>query len=314
MKTQTAPALTGKAMYQAMIAKAESDLDLLFLAEKESQRTLAQAQQERESLLARARARADQLLNARTDFEGHQAAVQKQNASIAISVGTSAHSTLVEALWTLEKKLAKAVQHLQDVQASDVKEEQADSHQREVLDATIQRETIALSRIAEKRSSLSDARDRAMNDLGQEEYSEVLALVEVLKNHVAAKQAQVEQAQSELEERIEQGITRLSQWPEQASKVQALVIHQDSTTDLLEAFVSFLDLLIDKGSDVTLDSFFVGRVLHQQFLSLDMLLSLNERSVLNGLRGVDVDVLEERRSQSTAVLEAYRDSKKRGEY
>ena len=222
MKTPTAPA-TGKAMYQAMIAKAESDLDQLFLQEKESQRKSAKAEQELHALSARSAARSETLQAVHTDVESLQTLVEQKRASVGIAEGTGAHSDLVEALRGLERQLQKATQKLQDVQASTIKEEQGDIERSAVADSICRRENIALQRIAEKRSSIGDARDRAHHDLGQEERTETLALVEVLQQHVATKQQQLDQAELELEERLYQSIDRLAEWPEHRNSIRALL-------------------------------------------------------------------------------------------
>lgn len=307
MKTQTAPALTGKAAYQSMIAKASKEMVELGQQEQQARQSLQKAEQDQQVLAQRARARADQLQTAHSEVTSLQTAVEAKRASVAIAEGTGAHSELVEALQALEKRLQKAIQHLQSVQASSGKEEQADTTKRETIDATLQRETIALQRLAEKKASISDARDRARIALGQEEYAETMALVEVLQNHVAAKQAQLHQAEQELEQALRKSITRLAEYPELAANVKMLQVPCDASTQMLESFILFLDLLLSKGSSVQLDQDLVNAALGR-FASLNQLLVIDERELWPafGAPG-DASGLRERKARAEKLLQAYRE-------
>lgn len=302
-------ALNQKQTFQQMIAKADSDLAALRAEEQEARRNLARAEQEQQTLSQRATARADQLQAARAEVQRLQEAVQKQQASVSIAEGTGAHSDLIHTLQGLERQAQKAEQELTKVQDQGTKVEQADASRRAVAEATAKRETIALARQAEKAASISEARQRAMIALGQAEYEEVMALVALLQNHVAAKQEQLRQAEQEFEQKLQVGIDHLATWPELRSQVKMLQVHRDPVTDMLETFASLLDILIEKGPAVFIDSMFIQNLLGR-FATLETVLSVDERYVAAGLRGADVETLRERRGQVEKLLTGYRESQR----
>lgn len=304
--------LSQKQTFQRMIARADADLAQLHKQEQEARRNLSQAAQEQQALSQRAIARADQLQTAQNDVQRLQEAVEQKRAGVSIAEGTGAHGALLEALHALQRELEKATQHLQKVEVSTSKEEQADTGRRETIAATIQREQARLAQITEKQASIAAAGDRAHEDLGQAELAEVLALVEILQKHVAAKQQQLHQAEEEFEDRLQQSIDRLADWPDLQRQVSILQVPRDASTDLLEAQLALLTILIERGPEAWFDSFLVQQALDRRFMTLESLLALDEQSIIHALRGVEVDVLDEKRGQARKVLEAYRDSK-RGE-
>lgn len=271
----------------------QNQAELTTLAERESQRT----EQE-----ARAQATID---------EARQSYQEAKVRAELLTTGELAKAVQKE-LNHLESQLRAA----QDAQMKTLdrigKEADADSRKVQRFQEAIERDTESIQRLEERKCIAEGLKQKALFEHAEATLRAHLDTVKAMQTQRDQQQSILASMESEIEEYKHLAYKELASYPEQQSAFSANFVYTDTLTDILQAQIAFLDLVLTTGRSVPEIPIAVTRQTHTTWQGLAELLSLDvghfRPALARESRAIPA-VLVERRDLLTKLLGLYREEK-----
>jgi predicted nucleic acid-binding Zn-ribbon protein len=276
---------------------------------EEAEATLVARQAELESIAARQAARNQQLQIAAESVSTTRSELESARLKIKLAEGTLAGGE-EDSIKTLEKRLLKLEADEQNLRTRLIKEAASDTQKAAAAQTAIDQAQELLTLLQKEFETTRQARNSAFNDLGAAKKQEVLNRLKDLHENISSTRAQAASAVQALDRYADVAISTLHGWPALQAQLQPfLPAYVDASTQLLEAQVSLLSVLLNNGKLAQMDSDLVQQVLQSKFASMNQLLELSDRDLWQVFGIGDLAGLREKRAQVEKLLSAYRMSK-----
>lgn len=163
-----------------------------------------------------------------------------------------------------------------------------------------------LQHLAHRRKHLSLGQTQAQQEIGDLTANEARERIEALKTAIAEKQHELTDLEASLQTAVSKESQRLTAWPVLALQVKNSIVHEDASTIVLEAALTYFDTLISHGKQCDVDDQ-IRTVLH--YRELNELLTIPEHHLQHALNRYDHiaprEVMETR-DNTQRVLDSYR--------
>ncbi len=230
--------------FQQMIDKANADLLVLSKQHEETLARFQAIQAELQTLEAQANARAVKLSTMRQNVAQLRTNFETQKAHANLAEGTPEAPAATAYLKEQGLHLKQQEKALVDLVDASEQEQQRDHTQRMRLQAEHDQCNARLADIRTKGVAKEQAKVQAEKELGQSEYRDVVSQITLAQATIRAKAKELADAQQSLTSIVDEGMVRLTQWPEHQREAGQLVPTDDAMLIVCKHHLADLDILL----------------------------------------------------------------------
>lgn len=229
------------------LARADSEIARLVAQEKQVVLNLQTDQAELTALNAQAETHDLSKRTIQDTINARRSVLKEAEAQATISEGTLSEKPDLKKL----EKLLKQAQAEQLVILDRIgKEEQAEERRHFALTEAINRHHQTLAHLSENRKAMEAAKARVWAEYGQAEYEACLQELNALQADLEARKQASLRSREAIDDLTRKAQERLQKWPDLAAQYLTRAPFHNTTTEVLEAALSLIDLLLERGREV----------------------------------------------------------------
>jgi chromosome segregation ATPase len=298
--------------HRQLLSNADARLKELTTEQQSIEMRMAAIISQQDAIRSRAASRQQQLNQARQNAESVQKRSLIASEEKHLAEGTALSQEKATAFSSHVVAASRAVTERNDLAERDKAERQQEAIDMEKLVTEHHALTLRLHQTEQEVMVAHTTREHALADLGQSELEEHMARIQEAHAELAAKEREVALAREKLDTCSVDALQALHPWQSLQAQIQPLCTVHDPSIEIMEAYLHFLALLLEKGyhADLPVEEILYKTGLHQ-FRAFSELLDLKQDDLNPAFHRLNPPVaLQDRRSHVAKILEVYREKLK----